>query len=50
MLARLLSEWRFRRFLSRSRKAERLATATREIGRIRAQRQATVHAALARVK
>lgn len=50
MIARLISAWRFHRFLSRSRKAEHRATATREIGRIRAERRAVVHAALARVK
>lgn len=46
MIARLISEWRYRRFMAASRRAERRATATREIGRIRAMRRATVHAAL----
>jgi hypothetical protein len=46
MIARILSAVAYRRFMARSRRAEARATATREIGRIRAARRAVVHAAL----
>lgn len=46
MIARLLSEWRYRRFMARSKKAESNAVSTQEVGRLRRERQAIVHAAL----
>lgn len=50
MIARLISAWRYSRFMAASKRAERNATSTQSIGRIRANRRAVVHAALARVK
>jgi hypothetical protein len=46
MIARLLSLYRWHRFQAASKRAERRAIATQDIGRIRAKRRAVVHAAL----
>jgi len=50
VIARLLSSWRYSRFMAASKRAERNAVSTQSIGRIRANRRAVVHAALARAK
>lgn len=50
MIRRVLSFIAWHRFMAASKRAERKATSTQSIGRIRANRRAVVHAALARVK